>query len=214
MTQTTSKWNSHLAKLTHLISNGLENGNITYYDNKLIAKLRTIYDGGIPASILLLCNGMSNGYCYDRALLMSRAFLDEENDVQLVYADIDSLKLKPKLINSNNPRAYEHCFVEKITPDKKHLIYDTSYGLIFSKKIYYSIENPNIRKIVSKQQLINFVNKQNELYTENIEEFKYSVPFILPIIETNCYKDKEIYSEQLKKEIQALKKLINYDAIC
>lgn len=43
---------------------------------------------------------------------MSRAFLDEKVNVQLLYASIDSLKLNPKLIDDNNPLYADHCIVE------------------------------------------------------------------------------------------------------
>ena len=87
------KWDLHSYKQKVLLIWGLKNGLITPYDDQLIEKLRTVYYGGIPASVILLSDGMTNGHCYDRALLMSRAFLDDEDDVQLLYADIDSLKL-------------------------------------------------------------------------------------------------------------------------
>ena len=54
----TMKWNLHNYKLKQLLIWGLKNGYITPYDDTLIEKLRNIYDGGIPASILLLSNGM------------------------------------------------------------------------------------------------------------------------------------------------------------
>ena len=79
------KWKLHQYEVKKLLLFGLKNGYIAPYDDDLIEKLRWIYDGGIPASILLLSNSMSNGHCYDRALLMARAFLEEEDDVKLLY---------------------------------------------------------------------------------------------------------------------------------
>ena len=68
------KWDLHQKKYRFLLLYGLSHGLILPYDDELINKLRNVYYGGIPASIILLSNGMSNGHCYDRALLMSRAF--------------------------------------------------------------------------------------------------------------------------------------------
>lgn len=68
------KWNLHQKKANLLYSLGLKNGKIKTYDEELIQKLRKVYYGGIPASVILLSNGMTNGHCYDRALLMSRHF--------------------------------------------------------------------------------------------------------------------------------------------
>ena len=75
------KWELHCKKRDKLTLWGLRQGYIASYDDKLIEKLRNIYSGGIPASIILLSNGMSNGHCYDRAQLMSRAFLDTQVDL-------------------------------------------------------------------------------------------------------------------------------------
>ena len=56
-------WNEYVSKTKQLIIDGLNNRKIRFYNKELIEKLRNIYSGGIPASILLLCNGMCNGYC-------------------------------------------------------------------------------------------------------------------------------------------------------
>ena len=110
MTVIQKRWELHNLKAQKLLIWGLKHGLITPYNDNLIKKLRTIYDGGIPASILLLSDGMTNGYCYDRALLMAKAFLDEDVDVKLLYASINSLKYNPQYIN-DNPLYADHCLV-------------------------------------------------------------------------------------------------------
>lgn len=117
------KWDLHQKKHRLLLLWGLKNGFIAPYDDELIEKLRKVYYGGIPASVILLSNGMTNGHCYDRALLMSRAFLDDEGDVKLLYASIDSLKLNPRYIRKD-PMYADHCIVERTTADGRKLIYD------------------------------------------------------------------------------------------
>ena len=54
------KWELHCYKQRQLLIYGLKNGFIVPYDNVLIEKLRKVYYGGIPASIILLSNGMSS----------------------------------------------------------------------------------------------------------------------------------------------------------
>lgn len=210
------KWELHCKKEKMLLIYGLKNGLITLYDDKLIEKLRNIYCGGIPASIILLSNGMTNGYCYDRALLMSRAFLDKDDDVQLLYADVDSLKLNPKFI-CDDPLYADHCIVERTTKDGSHLIYDTTSGFIYDKKLYWLIENPKVRKINNKESIINFLEENNDFHPENIEQDKYVAPFILNMIEKTYGRPTEMYSqlgiELLQREIDHYKKIINYDEI-
>ena len=218
MTTQEEIWKLHNEKLYELTICGLKNGQISIYDDELIQKLRTIYYGGIPASILLLSNGMSNGYCYDRALLMARAFLDTEDDIQLVYASVDSIKLNPLYINDENPLYADHCFLERITKEGKHLIYDTTAGLIYDKDLYWKIENPKVRKINKKSSIEEFVRTEEELYPEDIERDKYSSTLILPIIETTYGRPLEMYSKigngLLQREIEHYKNIINYESLC
>ena len=210
------KWDLHSYKQKVLLIWGLKNGLITPYDDQLIEKLRKVYYGGIPASVILLSDGMTNGHCYDRALLMSRAFLDDEDDVQLLYADIDSLKLNPKFI-SDSPLYADHCIVERITKDGKHLIYDTSAGFVYDKKLYWLIEHPKVRKINNKESIIKFINEDEDFHPEDVERDKYIAPLVLPMIEKTFGRPNEMYSllgiELLQREIEHYKKTINYDGV-
>lgn len=210
------KWDLHSYKQKVLLIWGLKNGLITPYDDQLIEKLRNVYYGGIPASVILLSDGMTNGHCYDRALLMSRAFLDDEDDVQLLYADIDSLKLNPKFI-SDSPLYADHCIVERITKDGKHLIYDTSAGFVYDKKLYWLMEHPKVRKINNKESIIKFINEDEDFHPEDVERDKYIAPLVLPMIEKTFGRPNEMYSllgiELLQREIEHYKKTINYDGV-
>lgn len=210
------KWDLHSYKQKALLIWGLKNGLITPYDDQLIEKLRKVYYGGIPASVILLSNGMTNGHCYDRALLMSRAFLDDEDDVQLLYADIDSLKLNPQYI-SDSPLYADHCIVERITKDGRHLIYDTSAGFVYDKKLYWLMEHPKVRKINNKESIIKFINEDEDFHPEDVERDKYIAPLVLPMIEKTFGRPNEMYSllgiELLQREIEHYKKTINYDGV-
>ena len=210
------KWDLHSYKQKILLIWGLKNGLITPYEDQLIEKLRKVYYGGIPASVILLSNGMTNGHCYDRALLMSRAFLDDEDDVQLLYADIDSLKLNPQYI-SDSPLYADHCIVERITKDGRHLIYDTSAGFVYDKKLYWLMEHPKVRKINNKESIIKFINEDEDFHPEDVERDKYIAPLVLPMIEKTFGRPTEMYSllgiELLQREIEHYKKAINYEGV-
>ena len=210
------KWDLHSYKQKVLLIWGLKNGLITPYDDQLIEKLRKVYYGGIPASVILLSDGMTNGHCYDRALLMSRAFLDDEDDVRLLYADIDSLKLNPKFI-SDSPLYADHCIVERITKDGKHLIYDTSAGFVYDKKLYWLMEHPKVRKVNNKESIIKFINEDEEIHPEDVERDKYITPLVLTMIEKTFGRPNEMYSflgiELLQREIEHYKQTINYDGV-
>ena len=212
------KWKIYKQKSNQLLLWGLDHGYVTIYNDELIEKLRTIYYGGIPASILLLSKGMSDGRCYDRALLMSRAFLDEKKDVKLIYAFIDNLRLNPEYIDNDNPFYAEHCVVEITDKNDQCYIIDTSDGLIYDKKLYWIIEHPKIKKIDNKESIINLVEADECYCPENIERDKYIAPVILSMIENTYGKPNEFYSqlgiELLQREIEHFKKVIDYDSVC
>ncbi len=210
------KWKLHCYRQKRLFFYGLKKGYIAPYNDELIEKLRHVYYGGIPASVILLSNGMTNGHCYDRALLMSRAFLNDDDDVQLLYASIDSLRLNPLYI-SDDPLYADHCFVERITKDGRHLIYDTSTGFIYDKNLYWLMENPEVRKINSKESIKRFIEEDEDRWPEDVERDKYAAPLILPMIEMSFGRPTEFYSfsgiELLQREIDHYKQIINYDGV-
>lgn len=142
---------------------------------------------------------------------MSQAFLDGDDDVKLIYADIDSLKLNPKE-DSNISRSADHCVVERTTNDGRHLIYDTSVGLVYDKRLYWLIERPKVRRVNSKDAIIQFVNGEGG-YHGNLEKDKYVAILTLPFIENAL--EGETYAfpgfEVLQREIEIYKKKIGYD---
>ena len=211
------KWKLHNYKYDKLLIWGLKNGYISPYDDRLIEKLRSVYYGGIPASIILLANGITNGFCYDRALLLSRAFLDSEDDVQLVYATVDSLRLNPKFANRTDSDFADHCIVERTTKDGQHIIYDTSVGVAFDKRLYWLMEHPKVRKTNPKDAIIEFVKTCEEYDPEDIERDKYAAPLIIPNIERLYGRPNEMYTHQgielLQREIDHHKEVIDYDAV-
>ncbi len=212
------KWDLYKYKSKKLLLWGLKHRYIAPYNDKLIEKLRTIYDGGIPASILLLSDGMSNGHCYDRALLMARAFLDEKYDVKLLYGSIDGIRLNPKYIADTDSSYADHCFVEVTLESGRSIIIDTSSGLVFDKSLYWLIEHPKIRKINKRDSIIKFVESDEYYHPEDIERDKYAMPLILPMIEMTYGRPNETYSllgiELLQREIEHFKGVINYEGVC
>ena len=161
---------------------------------------------------------MSNGHCYERALLMSRAFLDTSDDVRLVYASIDSLRLNPKyVIDKSDPLHSEHCIVERVTEDGVEIIYDTSTGLIYDKQLYWLIEKPKIREISNKENIRKNVEMEEFYYPEDPGRDKYALPLIFPFIEMTYGRPTEMYSqlgiELLQREIEYYKKKIGYDFV-
>ncbi len=203
------KWDLHSLKWKYSLIWGFSNNSVKLYDDELIEKLRDVYYGDFPASIILLSNFLSNGHCYKRALLLASALLDTDDDIKLVYASINSIKLNPTMKDFSS----DHCFVLRTTKDNKQLVYDTSNGLVYDKKIYWKIEKPKVRKVNDKDSIKKFLeeNKNNEIVKGD--------PFIksitLPMIENTYGNVNEVYSfkgiELLQREVELYKKKINYN---
>ncbi len=211
------KWKIYKKKSREMLLYGLKHGYIRPYDAELIEKLRTIYYGGIPASILLLSDRYTKGRCYDSAVLLSRAFFDTEDDINVIDALIDGIKLNPKYLKDKDPLYADHCFVERTTKDGKKLIYDTSTGFVYDKRYFWLMEHPKVRKINSKQATIDFVNRDEERHPSDIEKEKISSIFVFPVIEEYYGTPHEIYSaigiEILQREVELYKEKIKYDEL-
>lgn len=209
------EWKIYCEKSDALLIEGLEKGLISLYDDKLIEKLRNIYYGGVPASIILLSDAMTNGYCYDRAFLLARAFLDTDDDINLIYATVDSLRLNPEYICDDSLYA-DHCIVSRTTKDGRCLIYDTSTGFVYDKEMYWLIENPKIRKIDNKESIRKFLLEEEKINPNCTKSDKYVAEIILPMLEAKALKEDEMYSakgiELLQREIEHYKQEIGYSA--
>lgn len=198
---------------------GIKNGLIHFFEKNLIENLRHVYYGGVPASIILLSRVLCGGYCYDRSLLITLGF-DEDDDFKLVNGTIDGIKLSPYYID-NNSRNFDgtpnihygnHSFAERKTKDGRVFVYDTTIGLVIEKNLYYKIENPKINKINDKKAIFDFFEYQ-DIKHSNLENDKYILPLILPKIESTI-EEEYLCKELLKEEIERLKKEIEYDGIC
>lgn len=205
------EWNLYKSKANQLLAWGLKNQCVTLYDDALIKKLRDIYYGGIPASILLLSNTMSNGHCYDMALLLARAFLDDEEDVNLIYASVDNIRLNPKFSNSCDPLYSDHCIVERVTKEGKHLIYDTSSGFVYDKELYWKIEHPIVRQVRNKDSIVEYVKSTEECHSEKAKEYKSILSLLILTSIENSYHS-ELYARPgimlLQREVECFKKKI------
>lgn len=214
------RWELYRKKYSILFDYGIKTGRIHSYEKELIENLRQVYYGGVPGSIILLCDRMCNGFCYDRGLLVTFGFGDD--DFQLVDADIDGIRLRPDYVSeyreelqkgTANEHYGNHCFAERRKKDGTEWVYDTSKGLVFEKKLYYMMERPRITKLNSKQATLDYCEYQ-DIKNADIERDKYALPLILPTYVALAEQGQQFYTEALKNEIALFKQTIDYDGIC
>lgn len=206
------KWNLFCKKYNILLRYGFMTGKIRAYDEELIDKLRKVYYGGIPASIILMIDDMVRHKCYDRAVLMTHAFKDDE--FKVVHASIDGIRLDPRCIEAfgNDPLYADHCFVEKKDENGKTWVYDTTDMLIYDKDLYYKMYRPVVRNVNSKEETLSFCDFV-DVENADVERDKYIAPLLLPTIEKSISRQK-IYRKELEKELLLYKKEIDYDTLC
>jgi hypothetical protein len=210
------RWKLYNIKFNVLLCYGVIQGKIFPYDDELIENLRHVNYGGVPASILLLCEKFSNGYCYDRGTLVTLGFGDD--DFRVVDADVDILRLNPQYIDESrgefeNGEYANHCFAERKLKNGMTVVYDTSLGLVFEKNLYYKMQNPKITKINDRETTLKYLYDDFQKDSD-IERDKYALPLILPWIEKSLVPTQPFYLEKLKKEIEILKQEVGYDDIC
>lgn len=134
---------------------GFQTEKIQPYDEKLIEKLRTVYEGSSCFHSFITA-----GHCYDRALLIAEALQD--GNIQFVYATIDGIRLNPK-VEQDNPMYADYCFLEQTTKDGRHIIYDTSMSLVIDKSLYWLLEHPKVRKINSKAEIAKVLDTEKTI---------------------------------------------------
>ncbi len=203
--------NEYQAKLKY----GIKNGLVRIYDEELLSKLRHIYCGGVPASILLLTQGFANGFCYDRAHLVTMAFGNDEYYV--ACGSVKSLRINPELLEKYREgkmsKLYDdHCVALRKEKNGKEWIYDTSMGFIFEKNFYYELDDFQVRKIENKDEIQEFLYF-DFLRDTSFEEEKYVLPFIISKIEETMVPTQEFYLEMLQREIAILKEEVGYDEL-
>ncbi len=59
------RWQQFHKRRDELLIKGLESGSITPYSEEDIAHFRQKTYGGLPISIMILSDGLCNGFCYD-----------------------------------------------------------------------------------------------------------------------------------------------------
>lgn len=186
------------------------------YGDYFLERLRDVYYGGIPASILLLNPASCRRKCYDRAVLACCALKDF--DYQVVHANIDSIRYNKKTVEevnhlleqgvAVNDKYPNHCFVE-VRINGRTLVIDTTDGLIYDKNLYYLINRPQVNCVRTKEETMAFPD-YIDIENADLERDKWAAITILPVIEAQIEEDS-MYKEQAKREIALFKERIQFD---
>ena len=191
------RWNQFNDKYHELLLEGTEKGLVVPYFDSFFDKLRNYYYGDMSIPVLILDKNMVNGYCYDRAPLVTLAFQD--NDYSLLYGDVNSLRLNPKYLGESA----DHC-IARIEDGDIEWIIDTSIGLIFERELYEKLEEPKIRLERTKEEVDDYL-KRNVTDKLIVKDGGLS-RLTLDIMASNPEPIQVMYEEDLKREIKLMKK--------
>ena len=104
------------------LNDAFDKGLISYYEQELIDKLRTITFNGLPASVVVLSFPVRNGNCYATSVLLTKGM----QSFKLVHGNVSEYPL-----NFNYPN---HSWVEK-----DGYVYDPTDGCKYEKEFYYPV---------------------------------------------------------------------------
>lgn len=206
------KWKLFELKRNIYITQGLLHNKIRYYDDELIDNLSNIYYGGIPASVSLLLPELSNGKCYDRALLLTTGF-NSGDLFQIVRGNAASIALNPMYVDrkKNNKYYADHCVVERVEKDGTW-VYDTSMCVKIERDYYYKMQQFDVRHISSKYETQNYYEYQTILNAD-LEKDKYAALLILPLVEEILNNTQSLYKDKVIKIINEFKEKIQYNEL-
>ena len=159
-------WRWYLWKQKTLVLLGVVLGLVCTYERSLIERLRKVYYGGVPASVLLLAKNMCSGYCYDRATLISKGM----DEFEIVWGSIKHLELR------YGRKKADHCWVESCG-----WVYDTSWGFKMKRWLYYLLEKPRVRMRKNRAECLQYHYYIN-LTSSDLPQDKYYLVLLLPVI--------------------------------
>lgn len=216
------EWNKYANRQRELFSYGVDQGLIYPYeiDDDFMERLRHVYWGGMSLSVIVLCNRMTNGFCYDRSILSAYGFGDD--DFKRVYAIIDGIRLRTDYIDEwkeyseeekERLRYGEHCYMERKKEDGTVWVYEPAFGLAYRQDIYEEIEHPRARKEVSREEVLSSY-EYLDILSEDIEVSKYASFYLVPFYEACLAVGQQFHMDALRKELDLFKDNVCYDAIC
>jgi len=216
-----NEWNQYATRQKELFRYGIDEGLIYPYeiDDDFMERLRDIYWGGMSLSVIVLCNRITNGFCYDRSLLSAYGFGDD--DFKQVYAVVDGIRLRTDYIDQYQQYSEEekesfhygeHCYMERTKEDGTVWVYEPSFGFVYRKDIYDKIEHPVVSSSMSRAEILSSY-EYIDILEEDIEVSKYSSFQHVPFYEACLMVGQQFHMDVLRAELELYKKKINFDEI-
>ena len=186
---------------------GIESGEITFFDQSLLSRLRKMYYGFYSAIIYIFGYSTSFENIGNKVELLVYALADK--DYRIVHGITDSVREIPffmygaKHLDCNS-------WIE-VDEGGKSYVYDLFSLMKFEKDIYYKLENPTKIKEYSKSQVMNNGNYAGDNFKKYSDGFNFILVKTIPFMEKGL--SKHPFRSILEPEISRFKKEINYDDV-
>ena len=148
------------------------NKTILKFNEQLIEKMYAVRCGGVPLSFHLLDLRKTDTWCVHSAMLLE-------------WVVPNSIVVSANIITIEDGRETLHTWVEA-----DGFVYDTTYGLVYNKELYYDLYKPTKVEITTAESIENF----KDLYLATIFDI------------LNGTNEYSLYGKELRDHIQRFKK--------
>jgi len=180
-------------------------GLIKEFDQGTMTKLRKLYFSCLSGILYLFGEETSISNIGNKILLLTHALENEE--FELVHGETNSTR--EIMFSQYGQEHLDFNSWIEVKKGNKTWIYDPFSLLMFSKDIYYKLEEPDLIKKIPKIAVISHPSREEDDFFKMSDE--WLLPEFLPKYEIKA--EKSPYKDLLKTEIMRIKNKANYDDI-
>lgn len=186
-----------------LFDEAYKSGLIKEFDQTTITNLRKLYYSCLSGLLYVYGSDTTFSTIGNKLLLLSHAL--EHEDFELVHGETNSTR--EIMFFEYNQEHLDYSSWIEVKKGNKTWVYDPFSLLMFSKDVYYKLENPEVRRRIPRQELITHPSRQEDDFFKLSDEWLLTeyIPMFEKKAETSPYKDI------LQTEITRLKTVSNYD---
>lgn len=185
----------------------VEDGKITEFDQTTLTRLRKLYYAFYPALIYIFYEPTTFKNIGNRLELLTNTMDDRE--YQIVHGDTDSTRNIPFSMYGVEHLDYNSWL--EVKEGQKVWVYDLFSMLKIEKEIYYKLENPEIRQVVSKSKIMSHPGRERGDFKIYQNGFSYMLIKIIPEMEKNMATHP--FADILIPEITKFKEKIDFEKL-
>lgn len=190
-----------------LYNKAVQEGKITDFDQTVLTRLRKLYFGFYSGLMYMYIETTNNDNIGNKAELMT--FVFEDKDYELIHGETDSIREIP--FSRYGLKRLECNSWLEVREGQKVWVYDLFSMLKIEKNVYYQLEKPNIKRVVSKNAIMSHPGRDNDDYQYYHDGMNFMLIEILPKLEQIL--PTHPYGNILAPEITKFKKDINFENI-